>query len=76
MFMDIPAGGEPGPEPIPPRCRSCKQPISPDEPRRTLTFPSNSDYRFDELNGLYHAACARPFASLQRAMDMLTRGWR
>jgi hypothetical protein len=75
MFMDIPAGGEGGYEPILPRCRSCKQPIPPGAPSETLTFSTGSDYRLEELSGPYHAACAQPFASLQRALDMLSRGW-
>jgi hypothetical protein len=75
MFMDIPAGGEGDYEPILPRCRSCQQPIAPGTPREILTFPAGSEPSLDELNGPYHSACARPFASLQRAMDMLSRPW-
>jgi hypothetical protein len=75
MFMDIPAAGEGGHEPILPRCRSCKQPILPGSPSQTLSFPANADHGLDELNGSYHAACAQPFASLQRALAMLSRGW-
>jgi hypothetical protein len=75
MFMDIPAEGEGGNEPILPRCRSCKEPIAPDSPSATLTFPADDDFHLEELNGSYHADCARPFASLQRALDALTRGW-
>jgi hypothetical protein len=75
MFMDTPAGGEGDYEPIMPSCRSCRQPIPPGAPHEILTFPADGDHRLEELNGPYHAACARPFASLQRAMDMLTRGW-
>ena len=75
MFMDIPARGEGGHEPLVPRCRSCKQPIAPGSPSETLSFANEGEHRLEELSGLYHAACARPFASLQRAMDMLSRGW-
>jgi hypothetical protein len=75
MFMDIPAGGEGKYEPILPRCRSCKQPIAPDAPREILTFPPGGEHRLEELDGPYHTACAQPFASLQRAIDMLSRGW-
>jgi len=75
MFMDIPAGGEGGCEPILPRCRSCKQPIPPGSPSATLTFPVDSEHHLEELSGLYHADCARPFASLQRALDVLSRPW-
>jgi hypothetical protein len=75
MFMDIPAGGEGGEEPILPRCRSCKKPIPPGSPSETLTFDSVDDHRLEELSGPYHAACAQPFASLQRAMQMLSRRW-
>ena len=75
MFMDIPAGGEGDYEPSLPRCRSCKQPIAPEAPREILTFSNEGEHRLEELNGPYHAECARPFASLQRALDMLSRGW-
>ena len=75
MFMDIPARGEGDHEPILPRCRSCQQPIPPGAPREILTFPADDDHRLEELNGPYHADCARPFASLQRAMNILSRRW-
>ena len=75
MFMDIPAGGEGDHEPILPHCRSCKQPIPPGAPREILTFPPGGEHDLEELSGPYHAACAQPFASLQRALDMLSRPW-
>jgi hypothetical protein len=75
MFMDVPAGGEGAFEPVEPRCRSCKQPIPSGAPQQILTFPAGGEYRLEELNGPYHLACARPFASLQRALDVLSRGW-
>jgi hypothetical protein len=75
MFMDIPARGEGGAEPILPRCRSCKQPIPPGSPSETLSFENAGDHRLEELSGPYHAACARPFASLHRAMWTLSRPW-
>ena len=75
MFMDVPAGGEGGHEPILPRCRSCKLPIAPGSPSQTLAFPAGLDDRVDSLNGPYHTACARPFASLLRALEMLSRPW-
>jgi hypothetical protein len=75
MFMDIPARGEGDYEPILPRCRSCSEPILPGAPREILTFPADGDDRLEELSGPYHAACAQPFASLQRAMNMLSRRW-
>ncbi len=75
MFMDIPARGEGDYEPFVPRCRSCRQPIPPGAPREILAFPPEGEHRLDELNGPYHPDCARPFASLKRAMDMLSRPW-
>ena len=75
MFIDIPAGGEGAFEPAELRCRSCKLPIAPGAPSQILTFPAGGEHRLEELNGPYHAACARPFASLQRALDVLSRGW-
>ena len=75
MFMDIPAGGEGDYDPHLPRCRSCSQPIAPGAPIEILIFPADGAHRLEDLSGPYHAACARPFASLQRALDMLSRGW-
>lgn len=75
MFMDVPAGGEGGQEPILPRCRSCKQPIAPGTPSETLAFPNDGAHGLSDLNGSYHSACAQPYASLKRALDMLSRGW-
>ena len=74
MFVDIPAGGESGDEPIAPRCRSCKQPIAPGSPRETLSFPTDDALGLSAFNGAYHAGCAQPYASLKRALDMLSRG--
>jgi len=54
-------------------CRSCKAPIESDEPVEELRFENQSGQRLEELNGAYHARCARPFLSIKRALDALSR---
>jgi hypothetical protein len=73
MFMDIPASGEGGFEPLPPRCHSCKQFIAHGAPTETVAFPVDQEHHLQDLNGLYHAECARPYLSIYRALDMLSR---
>ena len=75
MFMDIPASGEGGGEPHLPRCKSCRQPIPPGAASERLNFPIDHDPRLAELNGLYHAGCAKPYSSLRRALETLSRPW-
>ena len=70
MFMDIPSHGEPWGEGR--RCRSCKLPIDPAEPVEELRFETGSGHKLEELNGAYHARCARPLLSVKRALDMLS----
>ena len=55
-------------------CQSCKRPISPGEPVEHLRFENHFEHRLEDLNGPYHAECARPFMSIKRALDMLN--WR
>ena len=40
-----------------------------------MKFEPDGDQRLDEMNGIYHAGCARPILSLKRALDALRRGW-
>ncbi len=73
MFMDIPAGGEGWFDPPGPRCKSCKEPIAPGAPSEELEFPSNTQHQLEGMSGLYHSSCAKPYASILRAMNMLSR---
>ena len=74
MPFDSLPGGFWGPDgPDGPWCKSCKRPIAPDEPVEDLRFEYDPGHKLDELNGAYHAECARPFLSVKRALDMLVR---
>ena len=55
-------------------CQSCKRPIGPGEPVEHLSFENHFEHRLEDLNGPYHAECARPYMSIKRALDMLS--WR
>lgn len=73
MFLDLTGhGGFPGDRPDP-TCPSCKRPIATSDATENLRFEADPVHRLEEMNGLYHAACAKPFLSLQRAMEMLGR---
>ena len=71
MFLDQQAHGEPWDGRR--MCRSCKSPIDPAEPVEELHFNDDAGHRLEELNGPYHAHCARPFLSIKRALDALSR---
>lgn len=71
MFLDDKAHGEPWGEGR--VCRSCKLPIGPAEPAEELRFEDDSEHKLSEMNGAYHAVCARPYLSIKRALDMLGR---
>lgn len=72
LFIDtsIPGGGG---EPWVPQCRACKGSIAQGQPSAEVRFEKGEDARLRELNGLYHAACARPILSVKRAHDMMRR---
>lgn len=70
MFLDVEKNG-PGDEF--PSCMSCKRFISTGQPREQVSLPFDAAHRTHELNGLYHLECARPYQSVIRAMEMLTR---
>ena len=57
-----------------PACKSCKRPILSEHPTEQLQLPVDSEHKLHELNGLYHSECARPFLSIMRALDALSRG--
>lgn len=54
-----------------PWCQHCKQPITSEQKSVRVDF-ANDPHGFDGLSGLYHAACGKPFASIARAMNMLS----
>ena len=56
-----------------PRCRGCKQPIAADDPIENVRFEFDPEGKLQEMNGEYHAACARPLLGLARAINMLGR---
>lgn len=73
MPFDSMPQGEPWGEPLTPVCKSCRQPIASHHRREELRFEADPEHRLEELNGAYHAECARPLLSVQRALDMLSR---
>lgn len=73
MFLDVTGNdGFPGDRPGP-TCTSCRRPIAAGEAVENLEFDPDPVHRLEEMNGLYHADCAKPLVSLQRAMRMLGR---
>lgn len=54
-----------------PWCKHCNRPITSEQERVRVDFP-NDPHGFKGLSGLYHLACSKPFASMARAMNMLT----
>ena len=36
-------------------------------------MPYDSEHKLHELNGVYHSDCAKPFLSIVRALDALSR---
>ncbi len=66
MAFDATHGGEPHGR----MCRSCRHPIAPGEASETISFDNDPDRKLNDLNGLYHARCARPFLSLARIINM------
>jgi hypothetical protein len=72
MFLDmsLPGGGG---EPWKPSCKSCHGPIGANDSVEHIKFEVPSDHRLQDLNGTYHAECARPILSVKRAYDMLGR---
>ena len=48
-------------------------PIWPGQTSETIAFPTNDPHNLADMNGDYHAACAKPLLSVKRAYDMLGR---
>lgn len=72
-FDSMPQGGSRG-DPWARVCHSCKKPIGVNEPTEELRFDVDPERKLEEMNGTYHAACAKPLLSIKRALDMLS--WR
>ena len=62
-------------EPSGPSCKGCRRPILHDQPRELLRFAAHPEHDLEDMNGLYHAECAKPLLSIKRALDMLSRPW-
>jgi hypothetical protein len=71
LFLESKAHGEPWDEGR--TCRSCKLPIGPADPVEELRFEDHGEHKLAQMNGAYHASCARPYLSIKRALDMLGR---
>lgn len=71
MFLETgplgPGWGE-TPQPL---CKSCRQPILEHHQTQDVQFPAHAES--SDMSGRYHAACAKPFASIAHALDMLGR---
>ena len=55
------------------QCKSCKRPIAANEPVEHIKLDPDASHRAQEVNGIYHADCARPFLSLVRALNTMRR---
>ena len=56
-----------------PCCMSCKRLITSGQSTAQVQLPFDAEHKTHELNGLYHSECARPYLSVIRAMQSLTR---
>ena len=71
MYLDesqFAHGGGPGG----PACRACKQQILEGERSMRIAFDTDPNGR-QGITGEYHVACSKPFDSLARATNMLSR---
>ena len=53
-----------------PWCKRCVLPIGEDEATKHIQFAHDPEGKLRELNGLYHARCAEPYASLARILNI------
>jgi hypothetical protein len=60
----------PGGDPRGPWCKSCKQPIEAGQPSQRIEFTNDPEGKLADFNGLYHSACARPFLSFARVLNL------
>jgi len=56
-------------------CQGCKGVLAPGQPVEHIRFEPDpaSEHKLEEMNGRYHAECARPILSVKRALDALNR---
>jgi len=50
-------------------CRSCRRPIAASDQMQTINVGYDPAHQVHQVNGAYHAACARPYLSLLRAFE-------
>ena len=62
-----------GGEPVGRLCPCCRQPIRFYQPVEQLEFAHGTGHGLHEMNGTYHAECAKPYLSVARALDSLSR---
>lgn len=55
------------------RCPCCNQPIAAHEPAETIQLPHDPLHGADQINGTYHAECAKPYLNLVGVLDKLNR---
>ena len=72
MFLDTSQHGGGG-EPWTPTCQSCRGIIAPGQKVEEIHFATDDAHQLHDMNGTYHAECARPILSVKRAYDMLNR---
>lgn len=68
MPLDGMFGGD---EPQGPCCASCKAPIAKGQRSVRVHFATDP-YGFRGLTGEYHEACSKPFASMARAINLMS----
>jgi len=58
-------------------CQGCKSLIVPGQEVSQVRFDADptSEHQLEQMNGAYHAECARPILSVKRALDMLGRSF-
>ncbi len=57
-------------DPWGPMCRSCKRPIGKNEPMTEVRFEVDPERKLEDLNGPYHAQCAKPFLGLAAVINL------
>jgi hypothetical protein len=72
MPFDGTTAREPWGDPWWHRCRSCKQPIGPNEPIENVRLQYDDVHQSHRINGIYHAGCAKPYLGLVRALETAT----
>jgi hypothetical protein len=75
MFFDSSCGGGPsGDGSSRPQCPCCKLPITPDDMIARVQLERDDASGVHQINGTYHAQCARPYLSMVRTLASITSG--